>query len=345
MRKILITGGAGFIGSNFIDYFLQQYPDNYAIINLDNLTYAGDLDNTVKFQNHPHYRFIEGNICDTNLLEEIFTQYKIDGIIHFAAESHVDNSINNPDLFMHTNVLGTYSLLQCARKFWPIKSNLTDPSLYRFYHISTDEVFGALGSKGSFTEQSPYLPNSPYSASKASSDLIVRSFYQTYNLNIVLSHCSNNFGPHQHQEKLIPTIIRRALAKQSIPIYGEGLQIRDWLYVFDHCRAIDKIFHSNLGYQTFNIGGGNELSNITLAERICKRLDESPLVNQVNHQALIQFVKDRPGHDFRYSVDFSKLSGKLDWRPCLTFEQALDDTIEWYIHRFKMLNAKSQVAI
>jgi dTDP-glucose 4,6-dehydratase len=331
MKNILITGGAGFIGSNAIAYLLNKYP-HYTIINLDNLSYAASLENMQPFSENPQHVFIKGDITDSDLVNKIFTEYEIQGVIHFAAESHVDNSILSPDIFMRTNILGTFTLLEAARKFWKKNSD------NRFHHISTDEVYGSLGMEGFFTENTPYAPNSPYSASKASSDHLVRSYFKTYDLNVVITNCSNNYGPHQHQEKLIPTVIRKALANEPIPIYGNGKNVRDWLYVNDHCQAIDLIFHQAPMGEQFNIGGNDELSNIQLALIICRQLDLlAPSECGTKYEQLIQFVNDRPGHDFRYAVSFEKLRSQLGWEPNTKFETGLSQTLTYYLKHFKQV--------
>lgn len=339
--NLLITGGAGFIASNFLPYILNKYMD-IRIVNLDKLTYAGSFDNLKEIQNDPRHIFIQGDICDRDLVAKIFQEYQIDGVIHFAAESHVDNSIKNPGAFIETNVKGTYTLLEVARDFWMSGPNKYKPEFLnaRFHHISTDEVFGALGNEGYFTEDSTYKPNSPYSASKASSDLIVRSYFHTYGLNVVTTNCSNNFGPKQHEEKLIPTIIRKALSLEPIPIYGKGKNIRDWLYVLDHCKAIEKVFFEGKAGETYLIGGHNEKSNLELAEIICEMLDEekSNLLTQKNKTSfkeLITFVNDRPGHDFRYAVDDSKLREKLDISIKLDFKNNMRKTIQYYCELYE----------
>lgn len=322
MRRILLTGGAGFIGANALAYFLQKYP-HYHIINFDKLTYAGSKQNFTAFTQHPQHTFIEGDITNTALVEKIFYDHAITDVIHFAAETHVDNSIRQPDVFVRTNVLGTFTLLETARKFWK-------NSQHRFHHISTDEVYGSLNKEGFFTESSPYAPNSPYSASKASSDHLVRSFFKTYGLNTVITNCSNNYGPYQHAEKLIPTIIRKALAGEKIPIYGNGENIRDWLYVEDHCRAIDQVFHHAPEGEQFNIGGNNEISNIQIAKMICEKLTE--LVPSTHrYERLIEFVTDRPGHDFRYAVSIEKINKLLGWEPQMDFAQGLSQTLAFYL--------------
>ncbi|QCR31506.1 dTDP-glucose 4,6-dehydratase [Lysinibacillus sp. SGAir0095] len=315
--NLLVTGGAGFIGSNFIIYMLNKFP-KYKIVNLDLLTYAGNLENLKAVEKHPNYEFVKGNICNRELVEYLFSKYEFQGVIHFAAESHVDNSIKNPSAFVETNVLGTFTVLDVARNTWLDKQNEVKEKYKnaRFHHISTDEVYGTLGEGGYFTEDSPYAPNSPYSASKAASDMLVRSYYHTYGLNVVTTNCSNNFGPNQHDEKLIPTIIRKALAFESIPIYGEGLNVRDWLFVEDHCRAIDLVFHDGKSGETYLIGADNERTNLDLVNEICEILDEKLQLKlkekEMNSfKQLITFVDDRPGHDFRYAIDFSKINLEL----------------------------------
>lgn len=333
MKTILITGGAGFIGSNFISFYLNKYND-YQVLNLDYLTYAGDLNNLSDVQEHPNYKFFEGDICNRALIEKIFKEHEVQGVIHFAAESHVDNSISGPDEFIRTNVTGTFTLLDVARKTWqdaPFKTKQKYSSA-RFHHISTDEVYGSLGPTGLFTENTPYAPNSPYSASKASSDLIVRSYFHTYGLNVVTTNCSNNYGPRQHQEKLIPTIIRKALANEAIPIYGDGKNIRDWLYVLDHCKGIDLAFHKGSSGETYNIGGRNEWVNLDIAIRICEILDqEKPRTNGASYKSLLSFVADRPGHDKRYAIDASKIENELGWKADENFETGILKTVDWYL--------------
>lgn len=336
-KSLLITGGCGFIGSNFIPYFLNKYP-RYQIINLDKLTYAGNLKNLKDVESNPRYNFVQGDICDRGLIENIFQEYDIVGVIHFAAESHVDNSIKGPNVFIKTNIEGTFTVLDVAKNYW-----LNAPYTYnkgysgcRFHHISTDEVYGSLNDTGFFCEDSPYAPNSPYSASKAASDFIVRSYYHTYGLNIVISNCSNNYGPKQHSEKLIPTIIRRAIHIEKIPIYGTGKNIRDWLFVLDHCKAIDLVYHKGQSGESYNIGGRNEQTNIAIAEKICNILDEiAPKFKNgtkiKKYSELIQFVSDRPGHDFRYAIDPTKIEKELGWVTENTFETELRRTIFWYL--------------
>ena len=335
MTNILLTGTAGFIGSNFVPYFLDKYPE-YNLINLDLLTYAGNLTNLKECENNPRYKFIKGDICNRELIEFIFSEYDIRGVIHFAAESHVDNSIKNPGVFVQTNVNGTYTLVDVAKKYW-----MNKPFEYkdkykdcRFHHISTDEVYGTLSGDPNdlFTETTPYAPNSPYSASKASSDMIVRSYVETFGMNCVITNCSNNYGPKQHDEKLIPTIIRKALSNESIPIYGDGKNIRDWLYVLDHCKGIDLVYHNGLKGETYNIGGRNERTNLQIVDRICSILDEKvPSKELSSYKELITFVEDRAGHDRRYAIDASKLEGELGWKADENFDTGIVKTIQWYL--------------
>lgn len=333
-KTILITGGAGFIGSNFISFFLEN-NSNIDVINLDKLTYAGDLSNLKTLENYQNYSFVEGDICDTKLVDQLFKQHNFSGVIHFAAESHVDNSIANPDAFINTNVYGTFNLINIAKKHW-MSAPFTYKKGYetnRFHHISTDEVYGTLGATGLFTEETPYAPNSPYSASKASSDFIVRSYYHTYGMNVVTTNCSNNYGPKQHDEKLIPTIIRKAISGEAIPIYGDGKNIRDWLYVEDHCSGIDQAFKKGKAGETYNIGGKNERDNLYIAHKICEILDElKPKDKSYSEQ--ITFVKDRPGHDFRYAIDASKIENHLGWKANENFETGIVKTIEWYLMKY-----------
>lgn len=334
MRNILLTGTAGFIGSNFVPYFLNKYPE-YNLINLDLLTYAGNLENLKECEGNPRYKFIKGDICNRELVEFIFSEYDIQGVIHFAAESHVDNSIKNPGVFVQTNINGTFTLLDVAYKYWMDKP-FTCKAKYqdaRFHHISTDEVYGTLGETGFFTESTPYAPNSPYSASKASSDMIVRSYQETYGLNSVITNCSNNYGPKQHDEKLIPTIIRKALSNQSIPIYGDGKNIRDWLYVLDHCKGIDLVYHNGKSGQTYNIGGRNERTNLQIVDSICIILDEK-IPTSKSYKELITFVEDRSGHDRRYAIDATKLENELGWKADENFDSGIIKTIEWYLRKY-----------
>jgi len=409
LKTILITGGAGFIGSNFIPYFLEKYP-NYRIVCLDILTYAGNLENlkevmsdelrvmneketnnsklktrpseattpqergqNSKLQNE-RFHFVKGDICNRELVEYIFNEYDIRGVIHFAAESHVDNSIKNPGIFVKTNVEGTYTLIDVAYKYWmegPFKYRkrylnevmndelrimnenkknnskfkIQNSKLPRFHHISTDEVYGTLGETGLFTEETPYAPNSPYSASKASSDMIVRSYHHTFGLNTIITNCSNNYGPKQHDEKLIPTIIRNAIKGNPIPIYGDGKNVRDWLYVLDHCKGIDLAYHKGKCGETYNIGGRNERTNIYIANKICEILDELYPVEKnsklkiqhsklKSYKELITFVKDRPGHDRRYAIDTTKIEKTLHWQAKETFETGIVKTVKWYLRKY-----------
>jgi dTDP-glucose 4,6-dehydratase len=332
-KTVLITGGAGFIGSNFIPYLLEA--KNYNIVNLDKLTYAGELSNLKTVKNHPRYTFVKGDICDKDLVNRLFQAYDFCGVIHFAAESHVDNSISNPDAFIQTNIVGTFNLIETARSYWmeaPFKCKKGKEDC-RFHHISTDEVYGTLGETGLFLETTPYAPNSPYSASKASSDFLVRSYYHTYGLNVLTTNCSNNYGPKQHDEKLIPTIIRKVLNNEPIPIYGDGKNIRDWLYVLDHCKGIALVYEKGKYGETYNIGGRNERDNLYIATTICEILDELKPSNK-SYKELISFVKDRPGHDFRYAIDASKIETELGWKADENFESGILKTIEWYIKKY-----------
>ena len=341
-KTILVTGCEGFIGSNFVPYFLDKYPE-YNLINLDLLTYAGDLENLKECEANPRYKFIKGDICNRELVEFIFAEYDIQGVIHFAAESHVDNSIKNPGVFVQTNVNGTFTLIDVAYKYW-MEKPFTYKSEYqecRFHHISTDEVYGTLSLDPNdlFTEKTPYAPNSPYSASKASSDMIVRSYQETYGLNTVITNCSNNYGPKQHDEKLIPTIIRKALAGESIPIYGDGKNIRDWLYVLDHCKGIDLVYHTGKEGNVYNIGGRNERTNLQIVNRICTILDEQ-VPKDISYKKLITFVEDRAGHDRRYAIDASKLENELGWKADENFDTGIVKTIEWYLRKYNMQGKK-----
>ncbi len=332
---ILITGGAGFIGSNFVPYFCATHPE-YNVINLDKLTYAGNLNNLSECADMPNYTFIQGDICDADFINELFDKYDIRGVIHFAAESHVDNSITGPGAFINTNIVGTFNLLDAARRHWMDGPNKVKPEYKdcRFHHISTDEVYGALGATGMFTETTPYAPNSPYSASKASSDFLVRAYHHTYGMNVTTSNCSNNYGPKQHHEKLIPLIISRALADQPLPIYGTGENVRDWLYVLDHCKAIDLIYHRGRTGETYNIGGRNERNNITIVRTICGILDQRrPRSDGKSYTEQITFVTDRAGHDFRYAIDATKLETELGWRAEETFDTGIVKTVEWYLNQ------------
>lgn len=335
LKSILVTGGAGFIGSNFVPYFAKKYPQ-YHIVNLDKLTYAGNLDNLKECDGVPNYTFVQGDICDEGLVERLFTQYNIRGIIHLAAESHVDNSIKGPQVFIQTNIVGTFTLIETARRHWMKAPNQPKAGYEtaRFHHISTDEVYGSLGETGYFTEETPYAPNSPYSASKASSDHIVRAYHHTYGMNITTSNCSNNYGPKQHAEKLVPTIIRKCLAEEAIPLYGTGNNVRDWLYVLDHCKAIDLIYHQGKSGETYNIGGRNERNNLEIVNKVCELLDRCrPRKDGRKYADLIQFVTDRPGHDFRYAINSAKLTGELNWKADENFDSGIEKTVGWYLNQ------------
>lgn len=332
---ILITGGAGFIGSNFIDYLLKKHQ-HIKTVNLDNLTYAGELSNLKEVANINRHIFVKGDICDRDLLEKLFNEYKFNGVVHFAAESHVDKSIERPDEFIKTNVLGTFNLLDVAKNHWMDAPHQVKRGFEkcRFHHISTDEVYGELGETGLFEETTSYAPNSPYSASKASSDFIVRSYFHTYGLNVVTTNCSNNYGPKQHDEKLIPTIIRKGLKGKEIPIYGDGKNIRDWLYVRDHCKGIDLVYHEGKAGETYNIGGKNERTNLYIANTICDILDVLQPKDR-SYKDQITFVKDRPGHDFRYAINASKIENELNWKADENFESGIKETVNWYINKYK----------
>ena len=314
-KNVLVTGAAGFIGANFAEYFVNKHPD-YNVIVLDKLTYAGNLDNLKKVMDK--ITFVKGDICDFDLVLDLFKKYEINGVIHFAAESHVDNSIKNPFVFTHTNVIGTHTLLEAAKQVWG------EGSPNKFVHISTDEVYGSLtDGEGYFTEKSPIKPSSPYSASKASSDLIAFAYYHTFKMNVNVTNCSNNYGPYQHNEKLIPHMIKLALNDQKLPVYGEGLNIRDWLYVEDHCEAIDLVFHNGVAGERYNIGGHNEKRNIEIVKLILKRLKKP--------ESLIEHVADRKGHDYRYAIDPTKIHNELGWLPKTKFENGIVKTIDWYL--------------
>lgn len=313
-KNILVTGAAGFIGANFAEFFVNKHPE-YNVIVLDKLTYAGNMDNLKKVMDK--ITFVQGDICDYPFVKELFEKHNIDGVIHFAAESHVDNSIKNPFIFTHTNVIGTHTLLEVAKQVWG------EGSPNKFVHISTDEVYGTLGEDGYFTENTPVNPNSPYSASKASSDLIAKAYFETFKMNVTITNCSNNYGPYQHNEKLIPHMIKLAMNNKKLPVYGNGRNIRDWLYVEDHCEAIDLVFHNGRAGERYNIGGHNEKRNIDIVKLILQHLNKS--------EDLIEFVEDRKGHDYRYAIDPSKIKNELGWFPKTKFEDGIVKTIDWYL--------------
>jgi dTDP-glucose 4,6-dehydratase len=332
MKNILITGGAGFIGSHLIRCFVNKYP-NYNIFNLDALTYAGNLENLKDIDAKRNYKFLKGDITDEVYINQIFSKYKFDGVIHLAAESHVDRSISDPISFAKTNILGTMILLNAFKTLW---FNNWDGK--KFYHVSTDEVYGALGDTGLFTEQTPYDPNSPYSASKASSDHFVRAYGETYGLPYVISNCSNNYGPNHFPEKLIPLFINNIINGKKLPVYGDGNYTRDWLYVEDHAVAIDLIFHKGFNHETYNIGGFNEWKNIDLVKLLCLQMDQKLGNSPGSSDKLITYIKDRPGHDLRYAIDASKINQNLGWKPSVTFEEGLSKTIDWYFNNKEWLN-------
>lgn len=330
-QAIIITGGAGFIGSHVVRLFVNQYPA-YKIINLDALTYAGNLENLKDIEQAPNYVFEKANILDAGELDRVFARHQPTGVIHLAAESHVDRSILSPLDFVYTNVVGTVNLLNAAKKHW---NGAFEGK--RFYHVSTDEVYGALGETGFFTEETPYDPNSPYSASKAASDHFVRAYGETYHLPIVVTNCSNNYGPNHFPEKLIPLFINNILTKKPLPVYGDGLYTRDWLFVKDHARAIDLVYHKGRNGETYNIGGFNEWRNIDLVKLLCKQMDEKLGHAPGTSETLITYVKDRPGHDRRYAIDATKINRELGWKPSVTFEEGLSQTIDWYLENKEWL--------
>ena len=335
-KSILVTGGAGFIGSNFVPYFAKKYP-TYNVIVLDKLTYAANPENLAECNKMRNYRFFQGDICDANLVDAIFRDCDIRGVIHFAAESHVDNSITGPRAFINTNIVGTANLLEAARNNWMDAPGRvkTGHETDRFHHISTDEVYGALGATGLFSETTPYDPSSPYSASKASSDHLVSAWHRTFGLNTTISNCSNNYGPKQHPEKLIPKIIQNCVNWQPIPIYGRGKNVRDWLYVMDHVHAIDLIFHNGRAGQTYNIGGHNERTNMQIVNTICKIMDQRMPRKSGQYSDLITFVADRPGHDLRYAIDAGKIERELGWRAAETFDRGIIKTVDWYLQKMR----------
>lgn len=319
MKKVLVTGGAGFIGSNFIHYVLGVYPQVH-VVNLDALTYAGNLENLSDVAERENYTFVHGDIRDRGLLDTLFAKYQFDTVVNFAAESHVDRSIKTPDLFLSTNVLGTQALLDSARRCWNEEASLENA---RFLQVSTDEVYGALGATGKFTETTPLAPNSPYSASKAGADLVVRAYHETYGLPVNITRCSNNYGPYQFPEKLIPLMIHNCLEDKPLPIYGDGMQVRDWLYVMDHCSAICAVLEKGIPGQIYNVGGNNEKSNLEIVHLLIRELGKS--------DKLVTHVKDRPGHDRRYAIDNTKITDQLGWIPGVTFEEGIGNTIQWYL--------------
>jgi len=328
MKTLLVTGGAGFIGANFV---LQAVADGFRVVNLDKLTYAGNLDTLSRLASETAHVFVQGDIGDRTLVSRLLAEHHPDAIINFAAESHVDRSIDGPAAFIETNVVGTLGLLECARDYWRALEGDAREA-FRFLHVSTDEVYGTLGDEGKFTEQTAYAPNSPYSASKAASDHLVRAFHHTYGLPVLTTNCSNNYGPYQFPEKLIPLVTQKALAGEPLPVYGDGLNIRDWLFVGDHCSAIRRVLEAGRVGETYNVGGNAERNNITVVKTICALLDErAPFADGRARESLITYVKDRPGHDRRYAIDASKLESELGWKPSQTFESGIAQTVDWYL--------------
>jgi len=328
-KKILVTGGAGFIGCNYVRYMLEA-DENVQIINLDALTYAGSLENLKDLPSESRHTFVQGDICDRELVDKLMREHEIDTVVHFAAESHVDNSISGPEIFVKTNVLGTFTLLDSARNYWQGEKGWGKDEC-RFHHISTDEVYGTLAADDpAFSETTPYAPNSPYSASKAGSDHLARAYFHTYNMPVTTTNCSNNYGPYQHGEKFIPTVIRKCLQQESIPVYGDGSNIRDWLYVMDHCSGIDAVVRRGELGEVYNIGGINEWNNLDICKLICQLMDEHKPEN-APHAQLITFVQDRAGHDWRYAIDATKMNHELDWQPDETFETGIRKTVSWYL--------------
>ena len=329
----MITGGAGFIGTNLVSYWLSSHPDDL-VVNFDALTYAGNLQNLEEVKDHPNYCFVHGDLRNPQDVSRTFSEHNIDAVIHLAAESHVDRSIHGPTDFIQTNITGTFNLLETCREFWK-----DDLNSHRFLHVSTDEVYGSLGSTGKFLETTPYSPNSPYSASKAASDHLVRAWRHTYQMNVVTTNCSNNYGPYQFPEKLLPLLINNCINNLPIPVYGDGKNIRDWLFVIDHCEAIDTVFHQSDSGEKYNIGGCNEWCNIDIVRYVCRTLDKKLGRNEINScENLISFVKDRPGHDRRYAIDASKIKKDLNWTPSHSFEEGLNETIRWYLDHSDWIN-------
>jgi len=331
-KTVLVTGGCGFIGANFVRLVLEVRQD-WRVINLDKLTYAGNLENLKGVDESPAYHFVKGDICDRELAAKLFAEHTIDTVVHFAAESHVDRSITGPAEFIRTNVFGTFSLIEAARKLW-LENKNCESGACRFLHVSTDEVYGSLGESGYFTETTSYDPRSPYSASKASSDHLVRSYFHTYGLPVLVTNCSNNYGPYQFPEKLIPLVLNNALQGRELPVYGDGSNVRDWLYVQDHCEAIIKVLEEGRIGESYNIGGHNEMKNIDVVELLCDILDRKVgmLSPDKSRRSLITFVKDRLGHDRRYAIDASKIGKDLNWTPKMTFEQGIEQTVDWYLN-------------